>query len=318
MSAPRDQIEQPENVSITRSEMWHSDGSVVLQAASTQFRVHWSVLAMHSTVFRDLQGLPQPPEQPTVEMCPVVELSDHPDDVEYLLKALYIPIFHCQKVLPFPVVAAFIRLGRKYDFKDIFDSAMARLTSEYPATLEDFDAFPGKSLTIERYPGLTADIITLAREQNILPVLPWAYYWAVSVSFRNLSELLDGFEKADGTRVSLLPVDLRRCLIGQQKLLMKQFQPGYTFGWARKWEFTGCTSVAQCLALRQVILTYHLDSDRAHFRALLKPGALGDYVFCPSCTRHIHECMTAGRKKIWEELPAIFDLPPWSELKNDM
>jgi hypothetical protein len=63
----------------------------VLQAGNTQFRVHWSVLALHSSVFSGMQGLPQRDDQLTVEGCPVVELSDDPQDVEYLLKALYIP-----------------------------------------------------------------------------------------------------------------------------------------------------------------------------------------------------------------------------------
>jgi hypothetical protein len=61
--------------------MWHGDGSVVLQAGNTQFRVHWGVLALHSSVFHDMEELPQPQEQLTVEGCPIVELSDEPDDV---------------------------------------------------------------------------------------------------------------------------------------------------------------------------------------------------------------------------------------------
>lgn len=77
--------------------MWNSDGSVILQAANTQFRVHWSVLARHSSVFRDMQGSPQPADQHTIDGCPVVELADDPVDVEYLLRALYIPSVH----LPF-------------------------------------------------------------------------------------------------------------------------------------------------------------------------------------------------------------------------
>ncbi|KAF8208156.1 hypothetical protein K438DRAFT_1468773, partial [Mycena galopus ATCC 62051] len=63
------------------SETWRRDGNVVLQAANIQFRVHWSVLAQHSSVFRDIEELPQPPDQPTVDGCPVVELYDDPNDV---------------------------------------------------------------------------------------------------------------------------------------------------------------------------------------------------------------------------------------------
>ncbi|KAJ7809062.1 hypothetical protein B0H14DRAFT_2380041 [Mycena olivaceomarginata] len=121
--SPSPKRQRTEDAPITRSEIWKRDGSVVLQAANTQFRVHWSVLEENSSVFRGMQGHPQPVDQDSVDGCPVVEISDDPVDVEYLLKALYNP----SKVLPFPVVSAFVRLGRKYDFKDLFDLAVARL-----------------------------------------------------------------------------------------------------------------------------------------------------------------------------------------------
>lgn len=71
------------------SEFWLSDGNVILQAESTQFRVHKSVLSMHSTVFRDMFTVPQPDEQPKVEGCPIVHLSDAARDVDCLLGAFY-------------------------------------------------------------------------------------------------------------------------------------------------------------------------------------------------------------------------------------
>ncbi|KAJ7686514.1 hypothetical protein B0H17DRAFT_1071804 [Mycena rosella] len=58
MSSPPAERQRTGKASITRSQIWHSDGSIILQADDTQFRVHWSVLAMHSSFFRDMQGLP--------------------------------------------------------------------------------------------------------------------------------------------------------------------------------------------------------------------------------------------------------------------
>ncbi|KAJ6593478.1 hypothetical protein B0H19DRAFT_1090533 [Mycena capillaripes] len=75
----------------TRSEVWYEDGSVVLQAHDTQFRVHWGILAQQSAFFRHMQALPQPPDQPSVEGCLVIKLSDDVADVECLLRALYNP-----------------------------------------------------------------------------------------------------------------------------------------------------------------------------------------------------------------------------------
>lgn len=79
---------------ITRSEIWYDDGSVVLRAHSTQFRIHWTILSS-SSFFRDMRGLPQPPDQASVEGCPLIELSDSVQDVEHLLNALYQPLVPC-------------------------------------------------------------------------------------------------------------------------------------------------------------------------------------------------------------------------------
>ncbi|KAF8216743.1 hypothetical protein K438DRAFT_1953648 [Mycena galopus ATCC 62051] len=299
----------------TRSETWISDGNVVLQAGNMQFRVHWGVLAWNSSVFSDMQGLPQPPDQPTVDGCPVVELPDNATDVEYLLKALYVPTFLSRKVLPVPAVGALIRLGHKYDFKDLADLAVARLTSEYPTTLEEYDALTGTLQTITSYHGVYFDLVALARENNIVLALP-CLYWSV-VKTTSLDDLFSTIEKADGTVASLLPIDLRRCVMGQQRLLLKQFLPGYTLEWAREWKFHDeCRLPSKCSASREALVRKALE--RAEVRALTVPSRLNKDKFCPACMRRIEECITAGRKKIWEELPQLFDLPPWDELRNDI
>ncbi|KAF8216730.1 hypothetical protein K438DRAFT_1953636 [Mycena galopus ATCC 62051] len=206
--SPPAKRQRTENVLSTRSARWFSDGSVVLQAANTQFRVHWGVLALHSTVFRDMQGLPQPPDQPNIEGCPVVEISDSPEDVENLLQALYTPTFLAQDKLPLPVIGALIRLGRKYDFQDLFNSAVKRLTSDCPTTFEDFDALPNafKPRTIEQAYDIRFDIVILANGNNILSVLPCAYYFVVAE--HTLNDLFNGIEKENGMMASLPLVDV--------------------------------------------------------------------------------------------------------------
>ncbi|KAF7370389.1 BTB domain-containing protein [Mycena sanguinolenta] len=319
MSSPLAKRQRTENASIKRSERWLDDGNVVLQAGNTQFRVHWSILALHSSVFRDMQGLPQPPDQPTVDDCPIVELSgDDPEDVEHILKALYIPKFHCQTTLPLAVVGAFIRLGRKYDFKDLLDSAVARIMSEFPATLKEYDTLIqlGGCMTIDRHRGWTIDSISLASENNILSALPCAYYRALNQN--GLGTLFDGIPRNDGTLASLSSPDLRKCVVAREKLLSKQMQEGYTFGWTR--EASGdCTELELCRLARERLPRAFSDKPFLDAFSTASPDCLApEYKLCRACTRHAIESMAAGRRKMWEELPAIFDLPPWGELKNDI
>ncbi|KAJ7761947.1 hypothetical protein DFH07DRAFT_414197 [Mycena maculata] len=312
-----------ENAPITRSNIWHRDGSVVLQAEATQFRVHWSVLALSSPFFRDVQDLPQPSDQPSVEGCPLVELQDDATDVEYLLKALYDPMFMGQKALPFPAVAALIRLGRKYDFRHLLNSAVERLTFENPTTLEEYATLPREAekqttTRIVYHRGLIFDMISLARENNILSALPCAYYRAVANCDQQL--FFDGIRKRDGTTASLAPVDVRRLVVARQKLVQAQWNMENTLGWLKTLShYSDCDAPPSCDAFRNKTLSHCLAS--GSLRAFWNPTNMAMAKWrglCDKCKYRAQESMTAGRKKMWEELPGFFNLPPWSELKNDL
>ncbi|KAJ7502966.1 hypothetical protein B0H11DRAFT_1987207 [Mycena galericulata] len=315
MSSPPAKRQRTENAPITRSEIWHDDGSIVLQAENTQFRVHWGVLSLNSSFFRDMKGLPQPPDQPNVDGCPIVELSDTEEDVQYLLKALYSPTFMTQKALPFPAVAALIRLGRKYDFRELLESAVERITLENPTTLEEYGALTPvgveyRATRIVHYSGLLTDILTVARENNILSALPCAYYRLLMKYPR--AEILDGLH---GTLAS---IDARKCVLGREKLAQAQWQTGNTLEWLKldSVEYVRCASPQRCGSYRSKRRDSFLTRGFIAPFDLPPPTTHGG--LCEMCWQHIKESMIAGRKKMWDELPGFLDLPAWSELKNDL
>jgi len=176
-----------------------------------------------------MQALPQPPDQPTVDGCPVVEVHDAVEDVKHLLTALYDPTVLFQKALAFPIIAALVRLGRKYDFRKLLDAAVEVVMAETPTTLEEYLAkIPHVFKSIIGYRGLDYDILDLATKNNIRSALPCAYYRVVR-KYR-LSELFDGVLRDDGTVASLAPAEQRQCNISRARLIAKQMQAGYTFG----------------------------------------------------------------------------------------
>ncbi|KAK7008224.1 BTB domain-containing protein [Favolaschia claudopus] len=304
------------------SEIWRPDGNVVLQAEDTQFRVHWSVLALHSSVFSDMQDLPQPADQPTVEGCPVVNLPDEAGDVEILLTVLYSPMFLCKKSLPLSVIGALLRLGRKYDFKDFFDSAVGRLVYEFPSTLELLDKLEFDYTLIDWYEGMIFDVIALAQDNKIMTVLPCAYINAIE--YYSTEQLFNGVENQNGTQSRLPLSDSSKCVAAHIKLLNQQFQPGYTFGWVVDWKFARCTDSAKCRELRASVPSMLANNRRRPRLALTlrwDPWKWTDanerLKFCKVCSRHLEASFKAGREKMWEELPGFFDLAPWAELKND-
>ncbi|KAF7362257.1 BTB domain-containing protein [Mycena venus] len=308
---------------ITRSDIWHDDGSVVLQVETTQFRVHWGVLRLHSSFFRQMQGLPQPSDQPMVDGCPVIELSDDLVDVQYLLKALYFPTFVAATALPLQAVGALIRLGRKYDFADLLNSAVGRLTFENPTTIEEVDALVAlqsggwySPTRILGYPGVLFDMLTLARENNITSVLPCAYYRVLLQ--HTLMQILDGIPRGDGTTASLAAVDQRRCILSLDTIKKVRFDSGYSLGWLQKWDYgTGsdCASPKRCNQARSSQLHSYIGDLWIFRRNIHREQNL----FCPACNRHANEATDIGRQKLWADLPQLLDLPPWSELKkNDL
>ncbi|KAJ7039060.1 hypothetical protein C8F04DRAFT_1086976 [Mycena alexandri] len=322
MTSPAAERQRIDAAPIMRSEIWHADGSIVLQTENMQFRVHWSVLAMHSSFFRDMQGLPQPSDrtEPTIDGCPVIELQDAAIDVEHLLKAVYEPTFLAQDAIPFAAIAALVRLGRKYDFRNLLDFAVSRVTFENPTTLEGYDARLHNDKYIPTrivpYPGVLYDVLTLARENDILSALPCAYYRAIR--FHSTKQLLDGIPRGDGSVAVLAPMDQRRCVLARENLVNVQVQMGYSLGIlrSRTTELVNCSDSPKCSDSLHQRLGHYLD--HGGLRALAKYQPVGETGLCTSCTRYTANLNDAGRKRMWEELPEYFELPPWSELEDDL
>lgn len=70
-------------------DVWLSDGNIIVVAQhAVAFRVHKSLLAQRSEIFRDLFSLPSSGTEETLDGCPVVHLVDPPDDLRHLFSVL--------------------------------------------------------------------------------------------------------------------------------------------------------------------------------------------------------------------------------------
>ncbi len=77
------------------AEFWLNDGTVILVADDVEFRVYSGLLANHSPVLKELFSQPHSTRLLSINdqgqiSCPVVNLSDSPDDLRHLLRA-YMP-----------------------------------------------------------------------------------------------------------------------------------------------------------------------------------------------------------------------------------
>ncbi|KAL1942928.1 hypothetical protein VTO73DRAFT_4599 [Trametes versicolor] len=183
-------------------EYWFSDGSLVLRASSTLFRVHQSQLCRKSTFFRDLFSLPQPnpplPEIETIEGCPVLDLYDPPADVASLLKAIYDgPSFGDNSRDDFVAVSGFLRVANKYLIEEpIRGKVLAHLHVAWPSTLDAWDAREDLARIHEVDTGMLKGhrfanpiaVIALAREIGADDLLPAAFYDLSRYSYAQIFE----------------------------------------------------------------------------------------------------------------------------------
>lgn len=71
-------------------KVWFADGNVILQTSTTRYRVHRTVLAAHSSIFKDMFEVSQPDEQSEMlDACPVIHVSDSTEDWDEFLPLLY-------------------------------------------------------------------------------------------------------------------------------------------------------------------------------------------------------------------------------------
>ncbi|KAF6741453.1 hypothetical protein DFP72DRAFT_944073 [Ephemerocybe angulata] len=312
-----------DQIAVTRSDIWFDDGSLVIQAENTQFKVHKGVLTRHSSVFADVFAMPHPEGEPTIEGCPVLQLQDSAEDINNFLLALYDRCSHTKDAIPLAVIAAMIRMGKKYDVPTLRDEGFARLNWEFPNTLESWDIQEAD----ESYTRITDNssprnhsvlfgTVELAHQCDIKTVLPTAYYNCC----HDLDGLLYGYELDDGTRSKPLSHDIQRiCVMGREKLLDAQGEAYAEWVDCVGGTMAGCVTPQSCKAIG-ANLQYDLWRPKPIVRGLDRWSEFSADMelsgLCGPCTEYGKQWYKVGREGIWRVLPSFFGLPPWDELKN--
>ncbi|CAA7266016.1 unnamed protein product [Cyclocybe aegerita] len=310
---------------VQRSEkFWIEDGNVILHVEDTQFRVHRSMLTRHSTIFKDVFSVPPPSSEqardPVLEGCPVVKLSDRAGDMEQILSIFYdnASFLDLREDIPIGRLAAMLRLGKKYDIAYLRDEALKRFRSEFPTTLEAFDASYGDT----RGPSIDYDspsdlddistIICLSQEHGLPSIMPAACFNLVY--YIPPEKILDE---------AVLPQELRnRCIMGQDHLIRTVHN--ILFDWTESESFMSpdhCTGdhldgYDRKKVLRELNDGLWLADDGSVwcFSPTL-PGNVQETLsnLCASCSESVISYYHAARKEVWQELPIFFGFRGWED-----
>ncbi|KIM83562.1 hypothetical protein PILCRDRAFT_429401 [Piloderma croceum F 1598] len=142
------------------------------------------------------------------------------------------------------LVAAFLRLGIKYEIPHLRSEAVKRLIHEYPLTLEKWiDCDMRNDIMLER--GAHFSVANLAREVGLTSILPAALYFVCEVY--SFVEILEGIRRDDGQHVILSADNQKACLRGRERLI--EAQHSQTFKWMDATDVTlspGCSNIEKC------------------------------------------------------------------------
>ncbi|KZT72000.1 hypothetical protein DAEQUDRAFT_744039 [Daedalea quercina L-15889] len=207
-----------------RSDIWFSDGNIILVARGIAFKVHRGQLQRHSEVFSDLFSMPQPraPDQVLIDGCEWVELYDSPTDVLHLLSALYDGLYISKPCsMKFEVIAGVLRLSSKYLIEHLRIRCVQWLRADWPSTLEGWDrreqqaTDDSKRYTPREWYPHPIHIIHLARELALDDLLPSAFYDLSRYGPRKIASgatVPGGLSSNASTATNNLTIEERTCL----------------------------------------------------------------------------------------------------------
>ncbi|KAF6759142.1 hypothetical protein DFP72DRAFT_149159 [Ephemerocybe angulata] len=319
---PEENVNILDESGLTRSNIWLEDGNVVLQAEKTLFKIHRGFLSRISPIFADVFTMAQPDDEPTVEGCPVMQLpGDLAVDIQHALATLY-DKGNMREAIPFDVVAALIRIGRKYEIDHLRREGMTRMEHELSSELDDVD--PDRYWSEVAYEdGVLYRMTNFAYECDLKHLLPAAFFWSANEAL-DIIALGQPVKGEDGKRIQLLPKVQHICLVGRQKLLEAHNQ---AFEWVGEIGARSdckdrkmCQSIAGSLIIAlwkpSPDLSAPADSWDVWVVTLEAKQKLKVNKLCSSCLEYAKSTLLAKRQEFWDKLPSYFGLPSWDELKK--
>ncbi|KAH6907599.1 hypothetical protein BKA70DRAFT_1283492 [Coprinopsis sp. MPI-PUGE-AT-0042] len=321
-------------VTVVRStNFWFDDGNLVLQAEGTQFKVHRGLLARHSCVLRDMLSLPQPSQQQdlqeqSIDGCPVVVLCDKAKYWAELLGVLYDGHRYIAggKALPFPLVDATLRLGHKYEFDGLKQAALECLSKQFPVEREKFNFSADKAMDEAREDTFCYldddhsfnDVIELAAQLRLDRLLPTIYLQALILASES-PDFLYAVAKSRSGEITELSRSQQKVLVKSHARLasaVSQHQLACLVNKTTPNRYS-CSQLAACSnAIRTRIVETWIPMPKFHLAFNAFDGSLLGDGACGNCKAALNLQFEEGKRSLWSELPQVFGLPPWGELKN--
>ncbi|KLO06111.1 hypothetical protein SCHPADRAFT_946373 [Schizopora paradoxa] len=325
--------------------LWFPDGNIVLATDSRLFCVHKGVLALQSTVFKDMFDFPTPSNGQALgedamdgdvgleaedvlekqEMYGgrqfVVLAGDRGEDVVHLLRAIYEREYYDRDndSTPLEIIIALLLLSTKYDVPSIRSEVVKHLLRHYPTSLTDFDAVDDNAHDLFGRKRLDChfDLLRAALKADVDILLPGLYYACTAFS---ISDIFDKeAHTLDLGTLKVLLVGARRLESAIRSLLLLILD-GVTSS-SRASICPGASAAAaggsQCkihrrkrsFAMSSMFNTTRLVEVKGKdvVEHCLKNG-------CEACRASIAAGIDDARTALWGRMPGVFEFSSWEVL----
>ncbi|KAM5536099.1 hypothetical protein V8D89_010198 [Ganoderma adspersum] len=297
-------------------EFWLEDGNIVLVTKKRTFKICRGLLAIQSPIFADMFATANPNAGQLYDGCPAIRLSDSPEDLRHLLRAL-IPkegtslgaaLAGGEPRCTFNQLSSLTRLGHKYQIGFIEREAIKRLKLYFT---DDLEKFPTENLPFDVGDGQEIEAVRLARLSDNLDMLPVVLYVCSILG----GAAVHGWTREDGTVETLDAHDLELCVNGYGLLreetpdvLSRIFSPIFQPGCASGPSCRASISFFHQSARRDTQRHSHLDTWHTIYEGWREDTG-EDLPLCTHCFEILKKRENDKRLAIWRRLPTIYGLP---------
>ncbi|KAF7314939.1 BTB domain-containing protein [Mycena indigotica] len=309
--------------------LWLDDGSIVLRAQKTLFKVSRSLLSLRSGFFRDMLASPQTGgDAQVLDGCIMVDLPEKADDVEALLRA----VFDSDYFMPPPAkidlmpLLSILRLARKYDIQYLYKRALSHLdhvmfyvshsafltaprrdTIMIPPSMVTKHLFVQPLSTLSNSPAallITLEAINAVQAKWLLPI---AHYWLCTMPLKHLLTIPE--ETLSGTQLRWI-LQNRKALATKRARILENINQ---YGWDAE-----CGQAGQCSVARMNVLSHYIrrNADGDDVR-MLNGVDFEQRGLCTLCLQSVDKLCTDALEQAWSALPAMFDVSDWGDLTEE-
>ncbi|KAI0784299.1 hypothetical protein C8Q75DRAFT_810354 [Abortiporus biennis] len=336
---------------ITHSdEWWFWDGTIVVIAEDTAYRVHKGVLSLHSEVFKDMFQIGQQSSAETFEDCPMVHVSDTASDFSLILKIIYFGGQTCylekDSVLELSTIQTMFVLGRKYNIPYIHRDALRRLHIYFPTTLREWDSEQSPITPRRnprdgtRRPSIEVNIISMIRLFKVARmfddlrfVLPMTMLWCAVLQPRQIimgiedkGDVREVFTLEEQDYILRFKEDMNQVIRGIPNIFHNIVRGAATDPSRRFCDAFGSCGIPGCDIAQEEYIKSALSMIEGYknwsplqlWRKLIgimectkESPAM---VACKGCEKRILSALKMARNDAWNAIGIRLEVPDWGEL----